>query len=246
MRPYRRAHARFVLVRVLCFTRVRVCDMRVYMGARLLSPHTFRRGDERNRGVRGVVSTSFPFHSTFCPLSLSRRSLFLSLPFLVLTFSLSIVLPLSSSLYIRFPVCSSTVCCFTHTLTYSLYPPAHVSVSDTRTRYAFLVGCIFQNCGHSYSALCNMHAVEGTDCNARSLRVQLAREREREGQTERKRDIGGERKRGHGMMVALEGERVGLERGAVDSCGELTGVRVTGSHIGELRVPYARGKKRER
>lgn len=128
VRLHERAHTRALRAGM------RVCDMRrvyMYTGAHLLSLHTFRRGDERNRGGCGVVSTPFPFHSRFCPLSLTR-SLFPSLPFLVLTFSLSISIVPFLSLYVCFPVCSSTVCCFTHTLTYvyPLYSRAH---THTRT-----------------------------------------------------------------------------------------------------------------
>lgn len=56
-----------------------------------------------------------------------------------------------------------------------------------------------------------MHAVEGADCNVRSLRVQRAR-----AQGERDREK--ERDGGYGEDGRSEkGGRVGLERGAVDS-----------------------------
>lgn len=155
-----------------------------------LSLYTFRRGDERKRGGRGVAATLFPLHAPFSPLSLSFS---LSFPFLSLF--LALCRPFSLSLYIRFPARSSIVwCAASHTDTYTVRIPtgahtrAHPSVSDTRMRYAFLVGCIFQDCGHSYSAPCNMHAVEGADCSARSLRVQRARERDKPREMERDRN----------------------------------------------------------
>lgn len=196
--------------------------------------------------VLSALAHSFPFPSS--PFS---RSHFLAL---YLHRSLSFSLrPLSRLLF-------STVCCFTHTLTYvyPLYSRAHthththtrvltrVSVSDTRTRYAFLVGCIFQNCGHSYSAPCNMHAVwrvrtvtlEAFECNT------LGRETNRKEERYSRRGGGEERTRGDGRTGRGEG---GFGARCSGQCGGLTGVRVTGPHIGGLRVTlYVRRKKRER
>lgn len=135
----------------------RVCNS---MPALPISLYTFQRGDKRKRGGYGEP-TPFPSVSAF--FSLSRT------PFLPLSFFYSLFVP--PSLFLPFSSIMWCAASRTH-----IHAHSHTVPSDTRMWYAFLVGCIFQDCGlNSYSAPCNMHVVEGADCSVRSLRVQRAR-----------------------------------------------------------------------
>lgn len=135
-----------------------------------ISPYTFQRGDERKRGSYGE-----PLPRSLSPL-VSLHPFALSYPFLFSLFLSPSLCP-STSLSLCRSLCHRVVCAASR-----VRIRAHIRRRtptrlwlDTRMRYAFLVGCIFQDCGHSYSAPCNMHTVEGADCSVRSLRVQRAR-----------------------------------------------------------------------
>ena len=95
-----------------------------------------------------------------------------------------------------------------------LYPNARVRKPRTR----FQAGCIFQDCGHGYSAACNMHTVESAGYSARSLEVQAAQQARQEGG----------QNRGGGFSTRYSGQTGGL-----------TGARVTVHTLsrGELSAP---------
>lgn len=149
-----------------------------YTRTRLLSLYTFQRGDARKRGSYGEP-TPFPY------LSLTPSHLLSLFPFYVCVcaralymWGLSLAPSLSPFLVRSSVVWYAALRVHTGRRIYThahRHTRIHMPVPDTRIRYAFLVGCIFQDCGHSYSAPCNMHAVEGADCSARSFRVQRAR-----------------------------------------------------------------------